>query len=73
MPSSAAHLLHDAMEKRFESWCWKVTDQVRFWPDRTEIAKELTAHYEDHVKDLERLGYDRPLRSPSRRRIYPGN
>ena len=61
MPSSAAHLLHDAMEKRFESWCWKVTDQVRFWPDRTEIAKELTAHYEDHVKDLERLGYEREL------------
>ena len=49
------------MERRFEDWCWKVTDQVRFWPDRAEIAKELTAHYEDHVKDLERLGYEREL------------
>ena len=31
MPSSAACPLLDAMGKRFENWCWKVTDQVRCW------------------------------------------
>ena len=61
MPWSAAPPRLDAMEKRFEDWCRRVTEQVRFKPDRWEIAKELEAHYEDHVRDLERLGYDRPL------------
>ena len=44
-------------------WEWRdtVTAQVRFKPDRKAIAKELTAHYEDHVYDLERVGYERKL------------
>lgn len=44
-------------------WDWQdaVVEQVRFWPDRAKIAEELAAHYEDHVKDLERIGYDRAL------------
>ena len=45
----------------FDAWCRTVTDHVRFRPDRAEIAEELAAHYEDHVKDLKRLGYDRAL------------
>ena len=61
MPWSAALPLHDTMEKDFQTWCRTVTGQVRFKPDRWEIAKELEAHYEDRVRDLERLGYDRPL------------
>ena len=43
--------------ERFSDWRDKVTAQVRFWPDRESIAKELTAHYDDHVRDLERLDY----------------
>lgn len=44
-------------------WKWRdeVVEQVRFWPDRTKIAEELDAHYEDHVKDLERIGFDHEL------------
>lgn len=42
----------------FRRWCDAVTDQVRFRPDRRAIAAELTAHYQDHVQDLERVGYD---------------
>lgn len=45
----------------FRNWCTQVTEQVRFWPDRKDIAKELTAHYEDHVRDLERLDYPTKL------------
>lgn len=45
----------------FRKWCGQVTDQVRFKPDRAAIAKELTAHYEDHVRDLERLDYPQKL------------
>lgn len=45
----------------FQKWCRQVTDQVRFKPDRAAIEKELTAHYEDHVRDLERLDYPRDL------------
>lgn len=41
----------------FWDWCKTVTQQVRFWPDHAEIIKELEAHYEDHVLDLERIGY----------------
>lgn len=61
MPWSAAPLWPDAMENNFQTWSQTVTDQVRFQPDRQEIAKELAAHYEDHVRDLERLGYERSL------------
>lgn len=49
------------MKSGFQAWREAVTDRVRFWPDRDAIAQELTAHYEDHVKDLERLGYGRSL------------
>lgn len=41
----------------FTDWRDQVTAQVRFKPDRQVIAVELTAHYEDHVRDLERLDY----------------
>lgn len=47
--------------REFYQWRDSVVKQVRFRPDRTAVAEELTAHYEDHVKDLERLGYDRSL------------
>ena len=46
------------VEHGFLRWCDTVADQVRFKPDRKAIAKELAAHYEDHVRDLERVGYD---------------
>lgn len=49
------------MGNGFQKWCRQVTDQVRFRPDRAAIEKELTAHYEDHVRDLERLDYPRDL------------
>jgi hypothetical protein len=42
----------------FGRWCDTVTRQVRFRPDRGAIQWELTAHYQDHVRDLERVGYD---------------
>lgn len=45
----------------FREWRETVVQQVRFWPDRGMIGTELEAHYEDHVKDLERIGYDDPL------------
>ena len=45
------------MRTDFRDWCRQVTDQVRFKPDREAIERELTAHYEDHVRDLERLDY----------------
>lgn len=34
---------------------------VRFQADHETIQRELQAHYEDHVKDLERIGYDAAL------------
>lgn len=36
-------------------------------PDRAAIAAELTAHYEDHVRDLERLDY--PLKLAKQRAL----
>ena len=45
----------------FFKWCDTATRQVRFFWDRSDIAAELTAHYEDHVKDLERIGFDHDL------------
>ena len=39
----------------FGRWCDTVTRQVRFRPDRGAIQRELTAHYQDHVRDLERV------------------
>ncbi len=41
----------------FEYWCRDVLHCVRFYPDHAAIRKELKAHYEDHVADLERIGY----------------
>lgn len=45
----------------FREWRETVVQQVRFKPDRGEIGSELEAHYEDHVRDLERIGYDHDL------------
>jgi hypothetical protein len=45
----------------FRSWQATALAQVRFKPDRESIAQELTAHYEDHVQDLERLEYPTEL------------
>ena len=45
----------------FYKWCETVVGQVRFKPDRWAIQRELEDHYEDHVKDLERLGYPHEL------------
>lgn len=45
----------------FYKWCETVMGQVRFKPDRWAIRQELEDHYEDHVKDLERIGYDHTL------------
>lgn len=45
----------------FFKWCDTATRQVRFSWDRGDIAAELTAHYEDHVRDLERIGFDHDL------------
>ena len=42
----------------FLKWRATVLERVRFKPDRAAIASELTAHYEDHVYDLERVGYE---------------
>lgn len=47
--------------ENFEAWRAAVVAEVRFRPDREAIAKELTAHYEDHVRDLERLDYPTEL------------
>lgn len=45
----------------FFHWCDTAVRQVRFFWDRGAIAVELTAHYEDHVRDLERIGFDHDL------------
>lgn len=49
------------MRSEFQIWCDAVCECVRFRPDRRAIARELWAHYEDRCRDLERLGYERPL------------
>lgn len=41
----------------WETWRRQVLERVRFWPDRAGIGAELDAHYTDHVRDLERIGY----------------
>lgn len=45
----------------FRNWRAAVVEQVQFRPDRVVIEKELTDHYEDHVRDLERLDYSPEL------------
>lgn len=47
--------------KRWPIWCAHALEHVRFRPDRKGIEKELTAHYEDHCRDLERIGYEPDL------------
>lgn len=49
------------MRDKFQIWVDAVCEQVRFQPDRKAIARELRVHYEDHVKDLLRLGRDPAL------------
>ena len=51
----------------FLNWRATVLERVRFKPDRAAIAAELTAHYEDHVRDLERLDY--PLKLAKQRAL----
>lgn len=47
--------------KNYGQWQGEVLKHIRFKPDRPAIEKELTAHYMDHVADLERIGYERKL------------
>lgn len=47
--------------KEFDIWKREVLRRVRFAPDRAAIAAELSDHYEDSVKDLERIGYGEAL------------
>ena len=47
--------------KEWYAWRDEVLRHVRFRPDHQAIAKELYAHYEDHARDLERIGYEEPL------------
>ena len=49
------------MRDAFQIWVDAVCEQVRFRPDRKAIAQELRVHYDDHVKDLLRLGRDPAL------------
>ena len=42
----------------YQKWRQQVLERVRFWPDRCAIGEELDAHFDDHVADLERIGYD---------------
>ena len=51
----------DFYHKEWYQWRDEALRQVRFTPDHDAIAKELYAHYEDHVRDLERIGYDEEL------------
>ena len=50
-------------DRDWQLWRDAVLEQVRFWPDHRAIQKEVDAHYEDHKKDLERLGYEPALAS----------
>ena len=49
------------MRDKFQTWVDAVCEQIRFWPDRKAIARELRVHYDDHVRDLLRLGRPREL------------
>ena len=49
------------MRSNFQIWVNAVCEQVRFRPDHKAIEEELRVHYEDHVKDLLRLGRSREL------------
>lgn len=45
----------------FGEWYRLVERQVRFFPDRKAIHRELADHYWDHVRDLQRVGYEPEL------------
>ena len=45
----------------FEHWKKAVVKRVRFRPDRRAIGEELSAHYEDSLRDYLRIGYDEDL------------
>ena len=47
--------------KSYSQWQGEVLKHIRFKPDRPAIETELTAHYMDHVAELERIGYERKL------------
>ncbi|MDE6454647.1 MAG: permease prefix domain 1-containing protein, partial [Dysosmobacter sp.] len=49
------------MRNSFQIWVNAVCEQVRFRPDHRRIEFELRDHYEDHVRDLLRLGRPREL------------
>ena len=49
------------MQNSFQIWVNAVCQEVRFRPDHRSIEEELRTHYEDHVKDLLRLGRDPEL------------
>ena len=49
------------MRNNFQIWINAVCEQVRFRPDHRSIEFELRDHYEEHVKDLLRLGRPREL------------
>ena len=49
------------MRNSFQIWINAVCEQVRFRPDHRSIEFELRDHYEEHVRDLSRLGRPREL------------
>lgn len=49
------------MRSNFQIWVNAVCQEVRFRPDRRSIELELRDHYEDHVRDILRLGRPREL------------
>lgn len=49
------------MGDAFQRWVDEVCGQVRFWPDRRDIERELRTHYEDHRRALEALHYEPEL------------
>ncbi len=49
------------MRDAFQIWVDAVCGQVRFRPDHRSIEFELRDHYEEHVRDLLRLGRPREL------------
>ena len=49
------------MRNSFQIWINAVCEQVRFRPDHRSIEFELRDHYEEHVRDLIRLGRPREL------------
>ena len=56
------------MRSNFQIWVNAVCEQVRFRPDHRSIEFELRDHYEEHVRDLLRLGRPRELEAFLRER-----